>query len=825
MLKNHLVVALRNFWRNKVFSGINVLGLSIGISAALVIFLIVYYELSYDRFEKDGDRIYRVVMDLKFNGDEGHSSALPAPIGSAITNEVTGVEKVIPMFTFQGDGMAKVSITKEDPLKPLVLKKQDNIIFTSAQYLQMLGYTWLAGSPQQAMEQPFATVLTESKAKLYFPNIAFADVVGKQIKYNDDITTTVSGVVQDIHDNSSFYADEFISLPTIAKTHLQNNFMMTVWDDWMAYSSLYIQLSKGTSVAATEKQLKTMFAKYNKNAEKDASNYMRLKLQPLSDVHFNYDYSGFHLRTVNRKTMYGLLAIAAFLLLLGCINFINLTTAHASHRAKEIGIRKTMGSSKKQLVLQFLSETFLITLLATILSVVLTPVLLKMFANFIPPGLKAVMLFSSTGVVIFLIALIVAVSFLAGLYPALVLSGFKPVLVLKNQAYAGTGQTRNVWVRKTLTVSQFVIAQFFVIATVIVSKQINFSITSDMGFRKEAVVNFSTPFARNDTAATAKRAAFMQKLRAMPGIQTVSQGFLAPATEGGAFGNIVYNEGGKDVKENVQVRWGDENYLKVYDVKLVAGREVAANDSIREVLVNEQYAKDLGFKTAAEAVGHHVLWGQQKDRYAIAGVMHDFHQHSTHGLIDPTVFKRGKGDFMHIALQPQTAGSINWATTIAAMEKAYKSIYADEDFNYSFFDETIAKFYKDEQNTASLLAWSTGLTVLISCLGLLGLVIYTTNTRTKEIGIRKILGASVAHIVSILSRDFVVLVLIAFVIAAPVAYWAAGKWLEGFAYKTAISWWVFVVSGVAMIVLAVATLSMKTIKAAIANPAKALKNE
>lgn len=825
MLKNHLLVALRNFWRNKVFSGINVLGLSIGISAALVIFLIVYYELSYDNFEKDGDRIYRVVMDIKFNGDEGHASALPAPIGSTIQNEVTGIEKIMPIFTFQGDAMAKVSIVNNDPLKPLVLKKQDNIIFTSAQYLQMLGYKWLAGSPGHAMEQPFATVLTESKAKLYFPNTAYSDVVGKQIKYNDDITTTVSGVVTDLHQNSSFYADEFISLPTIAKTHLQDNFMMTVWDDWMAYSSLYIQLGKGISVDATEKQLKTMFAKYNKNAEKDASNYMRLKLQPLADVHFNYNYGGFHLRTVSRKTMYGLLAIAAFLLLLGCINFINLTTAHASHRAKEIGIRKTMGSSKKQLVLQFLSETFLITLIATILSVGLTPVLLKMFADFIPPGLKASMLFSSTGVVVFLIALTVAVSFLAGLYPALVLSGFKPVMVLKNQAYAGTGQTRNVWVRKTLTVSQFVIAQFFVIATIIVSKQINFSINSDMGFRKEAVLNVNTPFARNDTAATAKKAALLQKLRAMPGIQLVSQGFLAPATEGAAFGNILYNEGGKEAKENVQVRWGDENYLKVYQVKLVAGRDVMPNDSINEVLVNEQYAKDLGFKTPVDAVGHHVLWGQNKTMFTIAGVMHDFHQHSTHGLIDPSVFKRGKGDVMHIALQPQTEGSTTWATTIASMEKAYKGIYPDEDFNYTFFDETIAKFYKDEQNTASLLAWSTGLTVLISCLGLLGLVIYTTNTRTKEIGIRKILGASVAHIVSILSRDFVVLVLIAFVIAAPVAYWAAHKWLEGFAYKTAISWWVFVVSGVAMIVLAIATLSMQTIKAAIANPAKALKNE
>lgn len=821
MLKNHLIVALRNFWRNKVFSAINVLGLSIGISAALVIFLIVYYETSYDNFEKDSDRIYRVVMDMKFNGMEGHSAAIPAPLGMVIQSEVTGVEKAIPIQSFQGDGTAKVAVAKDGPKKPVVFKKQPNIIFTNQQYMQVLGYNWLAGSPQNALQQPFSTVLSESKAKLYFPGMAYGDVVGKQIIYNDDVTTTVTGVVSDLNKTSTFYADEFISLATIAKTHLQDNFMMNVWNDWMAYSSLYIQLSKGATVASTEAQLKKVFSKYNKDANKDA-NSMAFKLQPLSDVHFNDMYGGFNQRVAHRSTMYGLLAIAAFLLLLGCINFINLTTAQASQRAKEIGIRKTMGSSKRQLVLQFLSETFLITLMSTALSVVLTPVLLKMFADFIPPGLKASMLYTPQ-VILFLVGLIILVSFLSGLYPALVLSGFKPVTVLKNQAFAGTNQTRSVWIRKTLTVTQFVIAQFFVIAAIMVSKQINYSLTADLGFRKEAVLNFNTPRMRNDTLAKTRINTLMAKLSTIPGIQLASQGFLSPATEGGAFGNIVYADGKKEVKESVQVRWGDENYLKVYQIKLVAGRNVTANDSIRECLVNEEYANEMGFKNPAGAVNRKLKWNNTD--YTIVGVMHNFHEHSTQALMGGIVFKYGGGDFIHVALQPQNPGGTTWQSTIKDIEGAYKSLYPEADFTYTFFDETIAKFYTEQQNTARLLAWSTGLTVLISCLGLLGLVIYTTTTRTKEIGIRKILGASVSHIVSILSKDFVVLVLLAFIIAAPVAYWASYKWLEGFAYKTGISWWVFAVSGLAMLVLAVATLSIQTIKAAVGNPAKSLRVE
>jgi ABC-type antimicrobial peptide transport system permease subunit len=665
-------------------------------------------------------------------------------------------------------------------------------------------------------------VLSEKKAAQYFPGVAPADVVGKQITYNDDLKTTVTGVVKNLNENSSFSGDEFISVATITKTDLQQSFMMDVWNDWMAYSSVYIKLAKGATVANTEAQLKSLLKKYNNKANKDAANTMVFKLQPLGDIHFNNQYGGFGMRIASKPTLYGLLAIAAFLLLLGCINFINLTTAQATQRAKEIGIRKTMGSTKAQLVLQFLSETFVITLAATLLSVLLTPLLLYMFANFIPPGLEVTLLYKPN-VILFLVLLVLLVSFLAGLYPALVLSGYKPVLVLKNQAYNGTAQTRSAWVRKTLTVSQFVIAQFFVIATIMVSKQIHYALTADMGMRKDAILNFSTPFSRDDSAATAKRQTLLNKIQSVPGVQLASAAFSAPAGEGASYGNIEYIEGKKDIKVNVQVRWGDSNYLKVYQIKLVAGRNFLKGDSSRECLINETYARDLGFQQAAAAVNKMINWGGKPTR--IVGVMHDFHEHSMHAPIEPIVFRPGSGEDFHIALEPQNAEGSTWQTAIDRIGKLYASTYPDDDFSYTFFDDTIAKFYKEDTNTAHLLNWSTGLTVLISCLGLFGLVLYTTNTRTKEIGIRKILGASVSNIVTILSKDFLLLVVMAFVIAAPAAWWASHKWLEGFVYKTNISWWVFMASGLGMVLLALVTLSLQTIKAAMANPVGALRSE
>ena len=814
MLKNYFTTAFRNFWRHKTFSIINVLGLSIGISASLVIFLIVHYEFSFDKFQPGKERIYRVVMEGKSDGEKNYSSAIPAPLAGAAENEITGLEQTVPLFQFQGDATAKVTITKNNPVNPDVYKKQTGIIFTNADYFELIPYEWLAGSPLTALRNPFCIVLTQGRARQYFPNVPVQDIIGQEIVYTDSIKTTVTGIVKDLNEKTFFTSVEFISLPTIMHTGLKDNFMMDVWNDWMAYSQAFIKLSKGNSPERAEANLNSLLQKYHKDAQKHR---MAFRLQPLNDVHFNYGSVG--QRTAHKPTLYSLLAIALFLLLLGCINFINLTTANGAERTKEIGIRKTMGSSRKQLIFQFLSETFFVTVIATVLSVALTPLLLNVFSDFIPEGLQFD-LPSQPYTILFLALLVIVVSLLSGFYPALILSGFRPVSVLKNQLIA-SDQTGKVWFRKTLIVSQFVIAQFFVIATLIVSKQINYTLNKDLGFKKEAILTFMAP---RDTSMN-NRNVLLGKINAIPEVEMASLGYLTPSAEGPAYTKIKYNNSKEDIKANVQIRWGDTNYLRLYNIKLLAGRNVRQSDTIREFVINETYSKILGFQHPEEALNKQLDFNGKK--MPIVGVMKDFHELSLHAPIEPVVFGsfNKRSGFFHIALKPQNVKGKVWQTAISKLEKVFKQTYPEADFNYNFFDESIAKFYKTEQDTGRLLKWATALAVFISCLGLLGLVIYTTNVRRKEIGIRKVLGASVAQIVSNLSGDFIRLVIIAFVIALPIAWWASHNWLEDFVYRTSMSWWVFIASGIIMILIALLTLSIQTIRAATANPVKSLRTE
>ncbi len=815
MIRNYLKLAFRHLLKNKVFSTINILGLSIGICASLIIFMIVYHEFSYDTFIPHEELVYRVVLDAKFNGNEGHSAGVPAPLGAAIKQEITGVEKTVPVFQFQGDATVKVTLN-DRANKQTVFKNQENVVFTNEDYFSILTFQWLAGSPSSALKNPFSVVITQSRAKLYFPNLEYNEVIGKQINYNENLTATVSGIVKDLDEQTTFSAVEFISLSTIAETSLQKDFMMTVWDDWMAYSHLYVKLSPGTNPIETEALLKNLLNKYNKNANKDESNTMAFHLQPLSDVHFNTMYPAVGQRLAHKPTLYGLLVIAGFLLFLGCINFINLSTAKASQRAKEIGIRKTIGSSRKQLVFQFLGETFLMATIAGMLSFSLMPLLLKMVSDFTPPDLHFDPL-NQPYLFVFLFFLIIIISFLSGLYPALVLSGYKPVSVLKSNMVLN-GKGRHVWVRRTLTVSQFVIAQFFIMATFMVSKQINYSLNADLGFNKDAIITFNTP---RDTVATHTQQ-LLNSIHAIPEVEIAATGFFSPADKGVAFTNVSYAPK-PDVQTNVQIRWGDPNYMDVYKLKLLAGRNVAPSDDIKEFIINDTYAKLLGFTNPEEAIGKQLSFNNTN--IPIVGVMNDFHDQSMRASISPIVFGGSQGSTFHVRLQSGENGVLDWQRPLADIQKAFKQTYPEADFDYAFFDETINSMYESEIRTASLLKWATGLTILISCLGLLGLVIFTINIRLKEIGIRKILGASMTQIVTVLSTDFMRLVVIAFFIALPLAWWASYNWLQDYAYKTPMSWWVFVLSGLLMLLLALATLSVQTVKVAMANPIKSLRTE
>lgn len=794
---------------------INILGLSIGISAALVIYLVVSYDFSFDKNHKDGDRIYRIVTRNEFSGEVYDNSGVPSPMGPAVSKEVTGIDLTCAFRTWSD---VKVSIPTPGKTLPVVFKKQDKLVYASESYFKLIDYQWLAGSPATALQEPYEVVLTESNAALYFPGLKPSDITGRKIYFDDTTGATITGIVKNLPYNTDFTFNIFISTATLDKTSLKP-YDWDRWDNTNSASQLFVKLSPGVATAQIEKQA---LALLNKNDRRKPGEISKAKmlLQPLSDIHFNDKYDNFDQRLAHKPTLYGLLAVAAFLLLLGCINFINLSTAQASQRAKETGIRKTMGSTRQQLVTQYLSETFLITLFATVVSIALTPLLLKLFADFIPDGVHFNLL-KQPAILLFLLGLIITVSLLSGFYPAVILAAYKPVLALKNQAYRNSGQTRSAWLRKSLTVSQFVIAQVFIIATILVGKQIHYSLTKDLGYKKDAIVFFSTSWRDNNKS---NKALLVEKLKTIPGIAVVSLSNFPPSSHGTWSSVMKYKDGKKELENDVQVKLGDTNYINVYNLKLVAGNNLAASDTLNGVLINQTYARLLGFKEPQQAIGKYIEWD---NRTPIVGVIADFHQKSLHEPIKPLVIgtKARQMRTVNIALQPQLAGSGTWKTAIAKIEKAWKEIYPEEDFEYSFFDESIKKYYVAEQNTSQLLMWATGLTIFISCLGLMGLVIYITNQRTKEIGVRKVIGASVVQIVTLLSKDFMKLVLIAFVIAVPIAWWGAGKWLENFAYRTSISWWIFAGGGAVMFVIAAVILGIRTFKAATANPVMALRSE
>jgi putative ABC transport system permease protein len=813
MFKNYFLTASRNLRRNKVFSLINIAGLAIGISASVVIYLIVHYEFSFDKFHRDRDRIYRVVTNMHFPDQDFKNAGVPGPLPPAMRNEIPGIEKSTAFW--QGNAMSvKVSLKNE---KENVFKKQDHIIFADAQYFRFFKYQWLAGSPDNALDEPGKIVLTESRARTYFPFSDITNAIGKTIVYNDSVNATVTGIVKDLDEITDFTFKEFISLSTFSEQLKKDN----GWGEWGSVSSssqFFIKLKSGIDTSQINRQLAALRKKHEKEAYLATDHF----LQPIGDIHFNSDFDAFDQRQAHKPTLYGLLAVAAFLLLLGCINFINLTTAQASRRAKEIGIRKTMGSSRKDLVIQFLSETMLLTLAATITSLLLTPWILKLFSAYIPEGLHFD-LFSQPHLIIFIAVLVLVVSLLSGFYPAMILSGYRPVLVLKNLAFAGSAQSRRVWIRKTLTVSQFVIAQFFIIATLVVGKQIRFSLNKDMGFKKEAIINFVTP--HNYKNPDDKQFVLQAKLKAIPGIQRLSLAGPPPANQGLQISTMKFNKNGKDIEASVEVKQADTAYFDLYKMKLLAGRNLVQSDTLREYVINEAYARFLGYKNPAGIIGEFIERSGKK--IPVVGVLADINTKSLHSAIQPLAFSSEAKEHstFHIALAPKGDNTDTWKTTIAKIETAWKEVYPGEDFKYEFFDESIAKFYKKEQDTVQLLNWSTGLAIFISCLGLLGLVMYTTTQRIKEISVRKVLGASVTQIVSLLSKDFMQLVFVGFIIAAPLAWWAMDAWLRDFAYRTSISWWIFVLGGMLMIIMALLTLSIQTVRAAIANPVKSLRTE
>ncbi|CAM4281260.1 ABC transporter permease [Gillisia limnaea] len=815
MFRNYFKIAWRNLWNNKLFSLINVISLAIGLSASFVIGMMVYYDFTFDKFHTDGDRIYRVTT--QFNDPEGDyfSSGIPFPLVDAVKNEVSGLETAAFFHQFTSVNV-KPTGTKD------LFKQQDFVVFTDQGYFDLFDYYWLAGSAQKTLSQPNEVVLTEARAKLYFPNLSPSQVMGKTLNYNDSIPAVVTGVVANFAERSDLVFQEFLSLDTASQTNIHHQISGNNWYGVYNSSQLWIKIEKGTLLNNFQAQLDDIAGKHQMEEDLKFGSSREFYSQPLNNLHFNSELGIYDPdKAVADKdvlTMLGL--VAMFLLLLGCANFINLNTAQASKRAKEIGIRKTLGSSKGQLIFQFLGETFLLTLIAGAVSIILSMWLIRIFEDFIADGIDISLLMNPV-ILLSIGTLLVIVTIAAGFYPGIVLSKFNPVRVLKGKHTEAGGKNQ---LRKFLTVFQFTIAFVFIISTFLVGKQIGFLINKDMGFKTESVAFIETP---HYVSSLADQELLSQKLANLSQLKKVSLGGQSPASFDQSATAFVSNYDGIERETSVRLLFGDTEYLDLYEIPLLAGRK-PLNDTIKEVVINTKALEKMGFDDPNEAVNQTVTSGGVP--YLITGVMADFNQGSLRKEIEPMAFvgdmwRSFSSAFQVIHFNISTENYEDLTTTLADVESMYKEVYPNEPIDLKFMDETILTFYKKEQSMSKLLNWAMGLSVLISCLGLLGLVIYTTERRVKEIGIRKVLGASIVQINTLLCKDFVILIFIAFVIAIPIAYWALDNWLQDFANRTELSWWIFAGSGIAMILLALIIMSIRTIATAMADPVKSLRTE
>ncbi len=814
MLRNYFTISLRNLWRNRLYTALNVTGLAIGISACLVINLIVHFELSFDTFHPDRERIYRVYTQFK-GTFTGNNSGVSAPLPFTLRDEVTGIETVAATNSLSDADVAVTAARKE----PKVYKDQRDVILAEPEYFEVFNrYEWLAGSPKISLTAPFLVVLSESKAKTYFGVRHARAALGRTLRYRDSLTVTVSGIVKDLPQPTDLYFKDFISFSTIRHSWLKDDVALEVWDNTNSSYQVFVKLQPGVSSGQIEAQLPALTGKhFSPEQVKDwRTSYL---LQPLRDLHFNPTLGIFdgsrpaaHLPTLRILT-----GVSGLLLLIAAINFINLVTAQAVRRAKEVGVRKVLGGSRRELVAQFLSETLLVTAAAVLLSVLLAYVALGYFKEFTPEGVALDLTDPAT--LLFLLLTTGGVSLLAGLYPAFVLSAFAPVTALKNTVYAA-GKSGGALLRKGLIVFQFSFAQVLIVGTFIIGSQLSFMLGKDMGFDRDAIVYFYTPF--NPAPGQDHRAVLRQELSRLPGVAALSLHGVPPAASGVSSTLIEYDNGKEIRKLEVHRKDGDTAFIHLYNIPLVAGRNLLPSDTAREYLINETYARQLGFAQPAQALGKML-----NKKFPIVGVVKDFHVQSLRNTVPPVAISCEARGFrcFSLKLASRGEGGEQLAARMEEVKALWSRFYPDEPFTYTFFDESIARFYESEQRTAKLMRTAMGIAILISCLGLFGLATYSAAQRTKEIGIRKVLGASVQHLVALLSRDFLVLVALAFVIAVPVAWYVMSQWLGNFSYRVGMGWWLFAAAGGLVGVIALLTVSFQSIRAALANPVDALRNE
>jgi hypothetical protein len=820
MLKNYIRIARRNILRHKAFTIINILGLTLGVCSCIVIFLISHYELSFDRFHPDKERIYHIGnTQLVGTPNERKDSRVLPPVANALKQEIPGIEAAASFFNYYPSIAVRGDDNRLHSFENTIAgSDQSSVIITGPEYFAIFKYDWLAGSPSGSLQKPFSVVLSANRARQYFGALPIDQIIGKEVIYNDSLRVSVSGIVKDWKENTDFPFTEFISWNTIGASFLHNEFHTDMWGPRKGAPGpgvwAMIKLSKNTTPAKIIPQLEP-FAKRHWTGRPESRPHFQL--QSLSDIHFNTAYDRDGIRKAHLPTLYILMGVALFILLLAVINFINLSTAQSIQRSKEVGVRKVLGSSRLHLVFQFLAETAIVSGFAILLAALLVRPLLSFFRDFIPPGV----VFHPFGGenLVFLLLLLLGTTVLAGLYPAIGLSSYSPVLSLKGEG--GPRGDEKWWLRKGLIVFQFSISLVFIIGTLVIGRQIRYMLHSDFGFKSDTVMAIN-----NAGGSVSKLRVLKEKIRQLPGVENVVLQGYVPVLAGGYPSVSVTLLGKSPVMLQPDVDWANDEYIPFYGMKMLAGRNIIRSDSLREFVINEACMRALGFTDPEKALGQ-FLQVPELGKFPIVGVVADFHQRSFHDPIAPLLIGYVPDLEWSLGVRLSSAGKDvpTIHATLTEMSKIWKEVYPDREFEYGFIDEEIANFYQTEERTSKLVRMAMLITVFISCLGLFGLVLFTAHRKTKEIGIRKVIGASVADIVRLLCKDFVLLICIATAVASPIAWWLLNRWLEGFAYRLAISWWIFVLAGVTAMVIALLTVSFQAIKAARANPIKSLRTE
>jgi putative ABC transport system permease protein len=794
MIKNYIKIAFRNLLRHKGFSSINVIGLAVGMAAFLLIFMYVTFELSYDSFHAKGEQVYRLNVDLKSANDLMKVSQSTAPMGPALKADFPEILDYTRVFNYSD----VIKVKDEQPFL------ENRIFIAEPSFFNIFSFPLIKGDPKTALKNPYTVILTESTAKKYFGAV---DPMGKSIMLGDKYPLLVTGIVRDAPTNTQFKFDLLYSVVTLDAMF---NGRLENWGNFGNYT--FLLLAKGTDPAKLEAKFPAFLKKHISEENRKGGQDYNLYLKPLKDAYMD---SRGGIEQGSMSNVYIFSIVALFILLIAAINFINLTTARATERAKEVGLRKVIGAARAQLTLQFLGESVLICLMSFIVATLLVSLLLPLFNQL--SGKIISQTISEHGYIFILLFISLAIGLAAGAYPALTLSAFKPIVVLKGRF---SSSSKGTLLRKGLVVFQFTISIVLIVGTIVVYKQLNYMRDQPLGFEKNQLLTIDFG---NDYNVIKSYESIKNEFKAIPNVSGVAISHGLPGV-GSANAHSEF-ENRQSVMQPLNINMYDVDYdfIPLYGMKIIAGRAFSKDfptDSTQSVVINEATVKTLGYSSPGEAIGKKFSqWGREGK---IVGVVKNFHYRSLQENIEP----------LNMRINPSNAriftikiASTDVKATMAAIENKWKTLLPQWPFNYAFVDEHFNVQYLAEERFGKLFLYFAVLAIFISCLGLLGLASYSTLQRTREIGIRKVLGASVVGIVNMLSVEFMQLVLIAAIIAFPISWFGMHAWLKDYAYRITINWFVFVAAGVLAFTIAILTVSFQAIKASLANPVKSLRSE